>query len=186
MFKREIKTDYLVVFFLIGLVLFTIQPSLKPHFVQAVQSTIISVNPYAEQGAIKPEVFGVNHRYHKYGYGSWDTSTQSMFPQFTTIFDDSGFKSMRYPGGTVSNLFRWKDSIGPVSQRKNCIHGGTYEPNATDFGLDEVARYCESHGTTLVYVYGTATEIPKTPPTWSNISTLPTMEPIPTEGLIGL
>lgn len=154
MFEREKKTKYLVVFFLIGLMFFTIQPSLKPHFVQAVQSTIISVNPYAEQGAIKPEVFGVNHRYHKYGYGSWDTSTQSMFPQFSTIYDDSGFKSMRYPGGTVSNLFRWKDSIGPVAQRKNCIHGGTCEPNATDFGLDEAARYCESHGTTLVYVYG--------------------------------
>jgi alpha-L-arabinofuranosidase len=153
MFKSGRVSKSFVAIMVLGVLVLTAVQIFKPVSVGALQSTVIDVNPYSELGAIKPEVYGVNHRYHKYGYGSWDTSTQSMYASFTSAYADAGFKSMRYPGGTVSNLFRWKDAIGPVSQRKRCIHGGTYEPNATDFGLDEVAKYCESQHTSLVYVY---------------------------------
>ncbi|MEL7565227.1 MAG: LamG-like jellyroll fold domain-containing protein [Dehalobacterium sp.] len=104
---------------------------------------------------VNKELYGVNHRYEKNGYGMWDAENQQADPKFNELYKEVGFGSMRYPGGTIGNLFDWKRSIGPVEERKLTIHGhpanAPIEPN---FGLDEAARFAEQAGSTLVYMYG--------------------------------
>jgi alpha-N-arabinofuranosidase len=53
-----------------------------------------------------------------------------------------GAPLMRYPGGTVTKIYHWKDGIGPKAQRpvrRNLIWGG--EDN-NYFGTDEFMAYC--------------------------------------------
>ena len=102
-------------------------------------------------------IFGINHRYAFNGYGSFDSENMKVKDEFRALYEDAGFGSIRYPGGTISNLFNWKTTIGPVEQRKDQIHGfynnagqGGIAPN---FGLTEIGTFAESVGSEIVYVY---------------------------------
>ena len=46
-----------------------------------------------------------------------------MKDEFVELYKDAGFGSIRYPGGTISNLFNWKTTLGSKEQRKKQIHG---------------------------------------------------------------
>jgi len=102
-------------------------------------------------------IFGINHRYAFNGYGSYDSVNRKVKDDFLALYQDAGFGSIRYPGGTISNLFNWKTTIGPVEERKNQIHGfynnagqGGIAPN---FGLTEIATFAEQVDSEIVYVY---------------------------------
>lgn len=102
-------------------------------------------------------IFGINHRYAFNGYGSFDSETGRVKEEFQSLYEDAGFGSIRYPGGTISNLFNWKSTIGPVEMRKNQIHGfydysgqGGIAPN---FGLGEIGDFADDVDSEIVYVY---------------------------------
>ena len=102
-------------------------------------------------------IFGINHRYAFNGYGSFDSETMQIKADFKALYEDAGFGSIRYPGGTISNLFNWKTTIGPVAGRKNQIHGFYNNPGqagiAPNFGLTEIATFAEDVDSEIVYVY---------------------------------
>ena len=102
-------------------------------------------------------IFGINHRYAFNGYGTFDSAAMKVKDDFRRLYEEAGFGSIRYPGGTISNLFNWKTTIGPVENRKNQIHGffnnagqGGIAPN---FGLTEIATFAEQVDSEIVYVY---------------------------------
>jgi hypothetical protein len=126
-----------------------ISPAIEP-------STIIHLNPSNELGVINPNLYGVNHRFNNQGYGIWNPATGAAFEKFNVVFDEAGFTSFRYPGGTVGNLFRWKQTIGPREQRGKVYSEINNAPVDIDFGLDEAASYAEAHNATITYMYGAA------------------------------
>lgn len=113
----------------------------------------IRIDPNNVVRQIPTYMFGVNHRYHMDGYGSWDTANDQLYPEFQALCDSGNFGSIRYPGGIVSNLFDWKRSIG--DNRQTTIHGNWDEPAITpNFGVDEAARYIiDEMGGEMIYVY---------------------------------
>ncbi len=102
-------------------------------------------------------IFGINHRYAFNGYGSFDSETMQIKEDFKALYEDAGFGSIRYPGGTISNLFNWKTTIGPVAERRKQIHGFYNNSGqagiAPNFGLTEIATFAESVDSEIVYVY---------------------------------
>ena len=121
----------------------------------------IAVDTDSKLRDIPSYMFGINHRYHKDGYGSWDTTNNEIASAFNDLVKDAGFGSVRYPGGTVSNLFTWKDSIGPLEDRTTTIAGNNFYSSAGEnpvnpvFGLDEAMKwiYDDLDGE-AIYVYG--------------------------------
>lgn len=113
----------------------------------------IQISPDEVEREIPEYMFGVNHRYHMDGYGSWDAENKRLDPEFKALSDSAQFGSIRYPGGIVSNLFDWKRSIG--EERETTIHGNWDEPAITpNFGVDEAARYIiDDLGAEMIYVY---------------------------------
>ena len=123
-------------------------------------SLTLTVDPQDVTREIDDGIFGINHRYAFNGYGSFDPETMQIKEEFSQLYTQAGFGSLRYPGGTISNLFNWKDTIGPKEERVAQIHGfynnsGQHgiEPN---FGLDEAAEFTREHDSELVYVYALA------------------------------
>lgn len=57
-------------------------------------------------------IFGINHRYAFNAYGTFDDETMQVKDEFKTLYKDAGFGSIRYPGGSISNLFNWKNDAG--------------------------------------------------------------------------
>lgn len=106
-------------------------------------------------------IFGINHRYAFNGYGTFDSKTMKVKDDFKKLYEDAGFGSIRYPGGTISNLFNWKTTLGPKEQRKNQIHGFYNTTNngkdqggiAPNFGIGEIATFADEVNSEIVYVY---------------------------------
>lgn len=121
----------------------------------------ISVDTADELRNIPAAMFGINHRYHKYGYGSWDTEKGAVAEEFEALAKEAGFGSVRYPGGTVANLFTWKDTIGPAEDRTPVIAGNNFYSTAGEnpvdpaFGVDEAMQWiCDDLDAEAVFVYG--------------------------------
>ena len=119
----------------------------------------LNVDPENITNKINPEsIFGINHRYAFNGYGTFDSITMKMRPKFVDLYKQVGFGSIRYPGGTISNLFNWKETIGPKETRTKQIHGFYDNPNqsgiAPNFGLTEIANFADDANSEIVYVYG--------------------------------
>ncbi|MDO4605592.1 MAG: alpha-L-arabinofuranosidase C-terminal domain-containing protein, partial [Helcococcus sp.] len=104
------------------------------------------------------EIFGINHRYAFNGYGTFNPDTMEMNPKFVDLYKQVGFGSIRYPGGTISNLFNWKETIGAKELRSNQIHGFYDNPNQSgipaNFGLTEIANFADDANSEIIYVYG--------------------------------
>ena len=102
-------------------------------------------------------IFGINHRYSYNGYGTFDSETMKMNEEFAALYQQAGFGSIRYPGGTISNLFNWRTTLGDKESRKNQIHGlynsGNQTGIAPNFGLGEAADFADEMGSELIYVY---------------------------------
>ena len=104
----------------------------------------IEVDASEEVREISDAMFGINHRYHNDAYSSWNAKTQTIEPEFDRLVKEASFGSVRYPGGTVSNLYDWKKAIGPVKDRKKTINGnyeGKTQPIDPNFGVDEAMKW---------------------------------------------
>ena len=107
---------------------------------------------------IDDSIFGINHRYAFNGYGSFDSEAMKIKDEFADLYKASNFGSLRYPGGTISNLFQWKGTIGDLSLRTKQIHGFYNNPNqhgiTPSFGINELGTFAQDVGSEIVYVYG--------------------------------
>lgn len=121
------------------------------------EAVTLNINPENKLRNLDSATFGINHRYGFNGYGTFDSETMQINPKFAELYDTAGFGSLRYPGGTISNLFDWKRSIGPKENRVPQIHGFYNNPNQhglpVNFGLTEVGTFAQEHHSEIVYVY---------------------------------
>lgn len=133
--------------------------------VQAVRDlgVTISVDPKNEIRDIDESLFGINHRYSNYGYGTVNPDG-TVKEDFAALYKKAGFGSLRYPGGTISNNYVWTESIGdldpetPEIERTPQIHGFYNNPGQAGFvpafGLLEVAEFAEKMNSEIIMVYG--------------------------------
>lgn len=108
--------------------------------VEAYKKTVIisiEVDTSKKLRDIPDAMFGINHRYHNDGYSSWNAQEGKIEEEFQQYVKEASFGSIRYPGGTVSNLYDWKRAIGPLEDRKKTIHGNLLSPITPNFGVDE-------------------------------------------------
>ena len=134
-----------------------IQSIYKVYSENAVTNIDITVDTSKEVREISKAMFGINHRYHNNAYSSWNASEKKVEAKFNEYVKEAHFGSVRYPGGTVSNLFDWKRSIGPAEQRKKTVHGlpETSDPITPNFGLDEAMSWIyDDIKAEAVWVYG--------------------------------
>ena len=127
------------------------------HSDKAVPNVDITVDTSDELREISKAMFGINHRYHNNAYSSWNATEKKIEDKFNAYVKEAKFGSIRYPGGTVSNLFDWKRSIGPAEKRKKTVHGlpANSEPISPNFGLDEAMTWIyDDIGAEAVWVYG--------------------------------
>lgn len=127
------------------------------HSDKAIPNVDITVDTSDELREISKAMFGINHRYHNNGYSSWNATEKKIEDKFNAYVKEAKFGSIRYPGGTVSNLFDWKRSIGPAEKRKKTVHGlpANSEPISPNFGLDEAMTWIyDDVGAEAVWVYG--------------------------------
>lgn len=118
----------------------------------------IEVDAATRGPVVDSGLFGVNHRYAHEGFGSFTADGQPQ-ERLTDQARSAGVTMVRYPGGTVSNTFRWKRAVGPPADRGCQTSGSDGSPLDSTVGPDEHMRMADQigAGTTLVVNFATAT-----------------------------
>ena len=127
---------------------------------EAARTPVITVDAFTERAEISPYTFGSNHRHAYGGFGMYDEENDQVYPDFLEKTKESSLGVVRYPGGTIANLFTWKDTIGPRAERSNVVLGNNYASVFPYYGLDEHMRYTEDIGAEVLYMVGEAAETP--------------------------
>lgn len=101
-------------------------------------------------GPVAPGIIGANHRWIEDGLGMWDPATDTAVGGIDRLSRESGLHTVRYPGGTVANLFDFTRAIGPQSERGCQTSGGfaagLFAPTDGRYGPDENEKYVQSFG----------------------------------------
>ena len=98
------------------------QAGVKPHIVLHADAPI---------GAVSPLIFGANHRWTFDAAGSADPATGLTYPVAVAQIKDVGITLIRYPAGTLANLFQWQRAIGARDRRGQQVSGLGDLPSTT-------------------------------------------------------
>ncbi len=133
--------------------------------------TTINVAVGSNLGRVQLGQLGVNHRFNRNGYDTWDARRDRPRPQVVRRLRAGGVTSVRYPGGMVANLYDWKDAIGPQSAR-GCQTRGNWTPNGNNgahglaYGPDEHMRLVRAIRAKASIVVPYVTETPADAADW--------------------
>ncbi len=113
----------------------------------------VKINPADRRGTVSPGIFG--HMVEMIGTTIYDGI---WVGEDSSIPNDGGLRldtieayrqlrapAFRWPGGTISDTYRWQDGIGPRSRRPRILNfWQEVEPNS--FGTDEFLQWCAAIG----------------------------------------
>ena len=113
--------------------------------VVAGEEVVLKVDGTSEL-AVSPLVFGNNINTQNLS-APYDSKRGKFDDEFLKRVRPMGITFLRYPGGCNADVFDWRDTVGPLDQRKDIInyHNGTSRGIAK-FGVDEYLRFCEEEG----------------------------------------
>lgn len=117
------------------------------------------------------DILGVNHHYLGNGAGVWDAASDQPFPLVVKRMRRAGVSSVRFPGGTLANLYDWKRAIGA---ERGCqvngrgVHAGEYHAvtRGLDFGPDEFMELLARVGAEPLIMVPFVTETPRHAADW--------------------
>ena len=114
---------------------------------------MICLNLDDRRGIVEPELFGcLIEEYGTLLDGIWVgenpdiPNDDGLRLDTIAAFREIGMRVIRFPGGTPADFYRWRDGIGPRSERPrtwNYFFGGE---STNGFGTDEFLRLCETVG----------------------------------------
>ncbi len=99
-------------------------------------SPAVHVDACRRVGRVSDGLFSNNHRYPNGGFGILEPSTHTIKEAMVIAGRDLGVTGLRFPGGTVSETYDWREGIGPVSSR----------PPGYEYGIMEHMAYVEALG----------------------------------------
>ncbi len=82
---------------------------------------------------------------------------QGMRKDFYGALKEAGLPAVRLPGGNFVSGWQWKDSIGPMEQRKTHLDMAWFQYIPNDVGHDEYLQWAEKAGAEAIYTVNLGT-----------------------------
>lgn len=113
--------------------------------------TTIVIEVDSNRGRAPTRLLGANHHFDANGRRLWDGRVDAPVPVVVRRAARAGLDALRFPGGTVANMYDWKRAIGP---EHGCQVVGPHGPGdqgraitaGLAFGPDELMRFVEKVG----------------------------------------
>ncbi len=124
----------------------------------------ITVHPDYAIGEVSPRLFGaflepigsmVNGSMFNPKHPTADS--HGFRQDFITALREAGLPAVRLPGGNFVSAWQWKDSIGPVAQRKAHLDLAWFQYITNEVGHDEYLQWAEAVGAEPVYTVNLGT-----------------------------
>ena len=105
---------------------------------------VCRINARQELGQVPRRLFGTNVEWFNNAGGLW--KEPSIDAQLENLARQQGIAVVRFPGGTLSDFYNWRDGIGPRQRRPVRKHPTDSGRSGNSFGTPELARFCRSIG----------------------------------------
>jgi alpha-N-arabinofuranosidase len=141
----------------------------------------VTVELHSDRGRASTTLLGANHHFVRNGYGLWDPRADAPVPAVVSEAIRAGVQSLRFPGGSVANLYDWKRAIGP--DRGCQVVGpkpGSRARAVTDglaFGPDEYMRFVDRIHARPLIMMPFVTETPSDAADWVEYMNAPAGAP---------
>jgi alpha-L-arabinofuranosidase len=112
------------------------------------KTTTIVIQADSNRGSAPTNLLGANHRFDANGQRLWDPVSDAPVPAVVSRARMAGLQALRFPGGTVANMYDWKRAIGPergcqvVGPQGRGDHGRAITAGLA-YGPDEVMRFVD-------------------------------------------
>ncbi len=117
-------------------------PSTESIVAAASLNAVVTVHCDMPGPPVENLIFGSNVQWEHAGDGLYDIPSSTIKKDIKALISHLGITALRYPGGTLSDTFDWRASVGPMDKRGEGItFAGEHEK--IYFGLDEFLRFCE-------------------------------------------
>jgi alpha-N-arabinofuranosidase len=125
-----------------------------------------TVSPDKILRTIPRTLYGMNVEWGWDAQGAWNEENQVLTPGVVDLMRDMGLTELRFPGGILSDLYHWRDGIGPFAQRPGPVRmpGGSVSSNA--FGTDEAFQLADAAGANLMITVNLLSGTPEEAADW--------------------
>ncbi|MFZ5529184.1 MAG: hypothetical protein ACOZE7_21255 [Pseudomonadota bacterium] len=127
-----------------------------PVFIAKGAEDSVSVNSLSIYRRIEPSFFGFNIELMEFQMG-FQNESRDLMPELIDWMRPFSGAVYRYPGGT-GNYVDWRDTVGPIKERKRKKYATWMPPKVATFGFDEYRKFLkdvEGVGWYLVNIQGT-------------------------------
>ncbi len=90
----------------------------------------------------------------------------SIDPVWISLVQKEGIDNIRFPGGTLSDYYNWRDGIGPVEERPVTDHPTDQGRSPNVMGTPEFLRFCQAAGAQPLLTVNAGTGTPEEAAAW--------------------
>ena len=98
------------------------------------------IDPSKVLRAVPPGLFGTNLEWFNYADGI-SRADGTFDPAWPALLQAQGVTNIRFPGGTLSDYYHWRDGIGPVQDRPVIDHPTDSGRSPNVMGTPEFLRF---------------------------------------------
>jgi alpha-N-arabinofuranosidase len=140
---------------------------ISPPSTPIVSKRILTCEVQADQpvGPVPPGVFGTNVEWFNNGNGLVNDRGQ-FDGQLVRLAGEQGITLVRFPGGTLSDFYHWKNGIGPQDRRPTSPHGSDSGRSVNRFGTPELMKFCGQIGANPLLTVNVGTGTPEEAAAW--------------------
>ena len=126
-------------------------------------------------GIVHKELFGTNIEWFNNANGIWSDSS-GIDLDFAELARDQGISLVRFPGGTLSDFYHWKNGIGRQSLRPVSLHHTDPGTSRNWFGSPELIKFCKMIGAQPLITVNAGTGTPEEAAGWVAYMNAPSHE----------
>lgn len=109
-------------------------------------NTELSIDTARPIGPVKPLILGNNMQWVDRGDEMFLADGKGFSPVMLEKVKRMGVSLLRYPGGSLSDLYHWRDGMGPMVQRGYNEHFFSGAKQKVEVGTQEFLELCEALG----------------------------------------
>jgi alpha-N-arabinofuranosidase len=116
-------------------------PEVAPHL--STDVVTCRVDPTKIIRSLPRTLFGTNIEWFNRANGLI-AADGSLHPEWIELARQQGIDNVRFPGGTLSDFYHWRDGIGPVAKRPVREHPTDAGRSPNVFGTPEFLHFCHA------------------------------------------
>ena len=132
---------------------------------------VCTVDAGVKLGTVPPGIYGTNVEWFNNANGLWKQG--GLDENLVRLAREQGVTTVRFPGGTLSDFYDWRDGVGPRSMRPRRPHHTDPGSSPNPFGTLELMQFCSRIGAKPLLTVNAGNNDPELAAAWVDYCNTP-------------